>query len=84
MPAGTLLTFCDLHGDEADVVGVGDHADGAAIVEGDIEFARQAVQVARVEDVVVQCFGERGYVVKLGRIDTGDGRGSDVADVVCA
>ena len=29
------------HGDETDVVGIGHHADRAAVVEGDIELARQ-------------------------------------------
>ena len=53
MPAGMLVAFGDAHGDEADVVGVGDDADGAAVVEGDVELARQAVHVARVQDVVI-------------------------------
>ena len=84
MPAGTLRPSPTCNSDEADVVGVGDDADGAAVVEGDIELARQLIHVARVGDVGLQRFGERSYIDKFVGIDTGDGRGRDVADVVCA
>ena len=31
------------HGDETDVVGISQHADGSAVIEGDIELARQPI-----------------------------------------
>src|SRR6266851_88306 len=81
---GHVVAFGDANGDEADVVGVGYDADGAAVVEGDVELAGEAVEVARVEDVVVEGFGQWGDVVEFGWVEARDGRGGDVADVVCA
>ena len=40
---GNVFAVGNAHGDEADVVGIGQHADGSAIVEGDIELARQPI-----------------------------------------
>ena len=74
----------DANGDEADVVGVGDDGDGAAVVEGDVELAWEIEHVTRVGDVGLQGFGERSDVDKLVRIEACNWRGGDVADVVCA
>ncbi len=81
---GNAVAVVYPHGDEADVVGVRDHADGAAVIEGDIELARQAIQIARVQDVAVERVGQRSHVVELVRVDAGDGRCGDVANVVRA
>ncbi len=81
---GDAVTFVDAYGDEADVVGVGDDADGSAVVEGDVELTGEAKEIARVEDVEVEGFGEVGDVVKFGRVDASDGGGGAVADIVCA
>ncbi len=54
----------------------------AAAVKGDVEFARQAVHLAVVEDVVVHLPGQRAGVDQFLRIDAGGGAGGDVADVV--
>ncbi len=78
------MAFGYADGDEADVVGVGYDADGAAVVEGDVELAGEAVEVARVEDVVVEGLGQWGDVIELGWVEAGDGRGGDVTDVVRA
>src|SRR5260370_12063986 len=54
---GHVVAFGYADGDEADVVGVGYDADGASVVEGDVELAGEAVEIARVEDVVVESVG---------------------------
>ena len=51
--------LADADGAEADVVGVLQAGDPAAAVEGDVELAREAVQLAVVEDVVVHLLGQR-------------------------
>lgn len=79
---GDALIFLHLHGDEADVVGIRDDADGASVVEGDVELAWEAVHIVGVEDVVAHRFGERGDIVELGWIKACDRRCGDVADVV--
>ena len=75
-----------LHHDrlEADIVGVFQHRDGAAAVEGDIELARQAVERAVVEDVEVPFARIGARVDELLRIDAGRRRAGDVADIVGA
>ena len=69
---------------KADIVGVLQHADPAAAVEGDVELARQAVQLAVIEDVVMQRARERPRVDQLLRIDAGGRAAGDVADIVGA
>ena len=69
---------------EADVVGVLQHRDRAAAVEGDVELARQAVERAVVEDVEVPLARVGPRVDQLLRIDAGGRRAGDVADVVGA
>src|SRR5260370_31715834 len=75
---GYVVAFGYADGDEADVVGVGYDADGAAVVEGHVELAGETVEVARVEDVVVEGLGQWGDVIELGWGEAGDGRGGDV------
>ena len=74
----------DLHGFEADIVGVFQGGDGVAAVEGDVELARQAVQVAVVQDVVVQFPAQGEHVVEFVGVDAAGGVAGDVADVVRA
>ena len=73
-----------LDGRKADVVGVFQHRNDAAAVEADIEFARQAVERAVVEDVEVPFARIRTRVDQLLAVDAGGGRAGDVADVVGA
>ena len=73
-----------LHRLEADVVGVLQHGDRAGAVEGDVEFARQAVKRAIVEDVEVPFARKGPRVDQLLRIDAGGRRAGDVADIVGA
>ena len=40
--------FTDPHSNEADVIGIGQRRDGAAVIEGDVELARQPEHVTRV------------------------------------
>jgi hypothetical protein len=74
------------HGDrgETDIVGVLEHGHGAAAVEGDVELARQAVELAMIEDVIMELACERPRVDELGGIDAGGRAARDVADVVGA
>ena len=69
---------------EGDVVGVFQHRDLAGAVEGDVELARQPVQRAIVEDVIVPLARIGAGVDQLLRIDPGGRRARDVADVVGA
>ena len=78
------LAFAHAHGLEADVVGVGDGGDCAAIVERHVELAWQAEQIARVEDVVRQAIGIGAHVEQRLWIDPTERRRGDVADVVRA
>ena len=75
-----------IHADglEADVVGVLQHGDGAGAVEGDVEFARQAVERAVVENVKMPFARVGSRVDQLLRIDACGRRAGDVADVVGA
>ena len=79
-----IAALANMRRNETYIVGVRNHADGAAAVESDVELARQSIHVARIQDVVVERFGQRGYIVEFGGVDAGDGRGSDVTDVVGA
>ena len=67
---------------EADIVGVFQDRHAAAAVEGDVEFARQSVHLAMIEDVVVHGAAQRPRVVELLRIDAGGRAAGDVADIV--
>ena len=69
---------------ERDVVGVFQHRDLAGAVEGDVELARQPVQRAIVEDMVVPLPRIFAGIQQLLRIDPGRRRARDVADVVGA
>ena len=48
-----------------------ERGDGAPAVEGDVEFSRQAVECARIEDVMVPGAGVRTGIDQLDRIDAG-------------
>jgi hypothetical protein len=69
---------------ESDVVGLLEHGDPAGAVEGDVELARQAIQRAVVQDVVVPLARIRPRVDQLLRIDARRRRSRHVADVVGA
>ena len=75
-----------LHHDglEADIVGVLQHRDPAGAVEGDVELARQAVERAIVEDVMMPFARIGPGVEQFLRIDAGGRRAGDVADIVGA
>ena len=66
-PAGPPAPSFDRDGLKADVVGILQRRDAAAAVECDIELARQPVERAIVEDVVVPCPGVRARVDQLVR-----------------
>ena len=76
--------FRDAHGDEADVIGVGGDGEAAATVERDVEFAGETVEVAVVDDVVMQRLGVGADVEQFVGGEAAIGRGGDVADVVGA
>ena len=67
-------TVHHLDGLEADVVGVLQHRDDAAAVEGDVELARQAVERALVEDVEVPFARVGPRVDQFLRVDAGGRR----------
>ena len=79
---GHRRTICDAHRREGDVVGVLEHGNDAAAVEADVELARQAVQRAVIEDVVMPGARVGAGVQQLLGVDAGRGRAGDVADVV--
>ena len=74
----------DPDGLEADVVGVLDRRDLAAAVEGDVELARQVVELAVVEDELTERVGQRKRVDELVRVHAAGGVAGEVADVVRA
>ena len=55
----------------------------AAIVEGDIEFARQPEEIPMIENVVMHGAAQRSRVVEFLRIDARGRAAGDVADIVC-
>src|SRR5581483_8731100 len=57
---------------------------GAGAVESDVEFARQTVERAVIENVKVPFAGKGTRIDQLLRIDAGGRRAGDVADVVGA
>ncbi len=71
-----------VHGLAADVVGVFDGADQATAVVGDIEFARQIVERAIVDDDLTHLRAEGHDVDDLLRVDAGSRIGGEVADVI--
>ena len=73
-----------LDGLEADIVGIFQHRDDAAAVEADIEFARDAVERAVVEDVEMPFARVGPGVEQFLRIDARGRRAGDVADIVGA
>src|SRR6185312_1192887 len=77
-------TVLHLDRGKGDVVGVFQHRDTAGAVEGDVEFARQAIERAVVQDVMMPLARVRACVDQFLRIDTGGRRSRDVANVVRA
>src|SRR5262249_62024045 len=73
-----------LDGLKADVVGIFEHGNDAGAVEADVEFARDAVERAVVEDVEVPFARMGSRIDQLLRVDAGGRRPGDVADVVGA
>src|SRR5262249_61501743 len=69
---------------KADIGGALKHRDAAAAVEADIEFARQAVKLAMLQDRVMQLAAERPRVDQFVRIDSGRRAPGDVAQIVGA
>ncbi len=70
------------HRREGDVIGILQHRNNSAAVEADVELARQAIQRAVVEDVVMPRPCVRSGVEQLLSVNTGCGRAGDIADVV--
>src|SRR5215472_6940324 len=70
------------HSDEANIVSVGKNRDGATVVEGDVELAGQFIHITRVGNVGLHGFGKRRYIDKFVRVNAGNRRCSDVANVV--
>src|SRR5579862_7013223 len=79
---GNGAAFTYSHSHEAYIVGVCKNRDGTAVVEGNIELAWQLIHIARVNNVGLHRFDERSYINKPVWVDAGNGRCSDVADVV--
>src|SRR5690606_21611481 len=75
--------FWHADGEEADVVGIDGGRDRSTAVERDVELARQAVEVAVIQDVVVQRPRVGTDVDQLVTIKSRCRRGGDVPDVVC-
>jgi hypothetical protein len=73
-----------LHRLKADIVRIFQHRDRAGAVEGDIEFARQAVKRAIIENMEMPFARERAGIDQLLRIDACRRRAGDVADIVSA
>src|SRR6266536_2549980 len=69
---------------KADVVGVLEHRNGAAAVETDVEFARQPIELAMIQDRVMQLAAERPGVDQLVGGDAGGRASGDVAQIVGA
>ena len=84
MPGSTPKPSFTSTAGKRDVVGVFQHRDLAGAVEGDVELARQPVQRAIIEDVIVPLAGIFAGIQQLLRIDPGRRRARDVADVVGA
>ena len=83
-PGASPAALVHLHCLEADVVRIFQHRNRAGAVEGDIEFARQAVKRAIVENMEMPFARERAGIDQLLRIDAGGRRAGDVADIVGA
>ena len=74
----------DFDGLEADVIGVFKRRNGAAAIEGDIEFAGQAIERALVQDMKVPRTGIGPGIDQFLRADAGGGVACHIADVVGA
>lgn len=61
----------DTDGGKADVVGCFENSHSPAAVEGDIEFARQAIQLAVVQNVMVHLATQQPCIDQLLRVDPG-------------
>src|SRR5688500_13516671 len=61
-------TFRHADRDETDIVRVRRDGDAAAIVESDIELSRQSVEVALIENVVMQRLREGSHIDQFIRI----------------
>src|SRR6266404_6238750 len=69
-------------GGEAYVVGVLQDPEAPAAVKGDVELARQPVELAVVQDVMVELASVGAGIDQLLRIDTCGGAAGQVANVV--
>src|SRR5205085_5671432 len=65
------LVLFHAHRSEPDVIGVGQHANSAAPIKSDVEFAGQSIKVAMIENIVVQPLGQWAGVEKLAWINPG-------------
>src|SRR4051794_38448881 len=68
----------------SDVIGIGNHANAAAPIKSDVEFARQAIKVAVINNVVMQRLRERTGVNQFRRVNASSRGSRDVANVVHA
>ena len=71
-------------GHKTDVVGILQGRHLSAAIEGDVEFARQPVHLAVIEDVMVHVAAQAARIVELLQVDPRGGTAGDVADVVGA
>ena len=74
----------DFHRLAADVVRVLDGADEPAAVVGDVEFPRQVVERAVIDDDLPHLLAERHHVDEFMRVDARRGIRGEIADVVRA
>jgi hypothetical protein len=72
----------DRHCNEPNVVGVGNRIHSTAAFERDIELAREVVEIAVVQNVMVQGVCIRARVEQLLAIDAGGGRSGDVSYII--
>ena len=69
---------------KADISGVFERAGPSAAIEGDIELSRQAIELAVVQNMVVERSGQRPRIDQFLRVNTGKGAAGQVADIVGA
>jgi hypothetical protein len=74
--------IADFDGGEGDVIGVFEHRDASAAVEGDVELARQAIELTMMQNEMMQGAGMRACIDQFLRIDAGRWAAGDVADII--
>ena len=82
-PSGHGFSFANRNGKKSNIVGVVQGGHFAAAIESDIEFTRQSVHFAVIQNVMMHFGAERLRINQLLRINTSGGRAGHVANIVC-